>query len=346
MSQNRIRYYDFLRCFAIILVIAVHSFSGAFADRNLSLLGIALRNLCNVAVPIFLALSGFFMASKQAESANYFFLLKKQIIRVWIPVVFYSLPLFVLDIMHGRTIVKSLTNLCICGYSVYYFVAVIIQCYLLLPLLNHLYSNKNHHYRVLILLTLIVSIIGWSVVTYVFTKQNITLPLILYAGGVWMWFCFFALGFYIGKENAYGSLKLWKISTLLTFILCIIESLFLIIPGQLNGLGQKPTTMLFSFCFIPLLLSERVKFFFESIQSRIFDFFAKIGFYSFGIYLIHCYILMFLKSYVRKYLQIFCEQNGFIQWMLLIVITLFVSFSILWICKRLFPRFTRLFLGV
>ena len=346
MHSDRIGYYDFLRGFAIILVVAVHSFSDSFADGNLPFGGIILRNFCNVAVPIFLALSGFFMASKRIGSTDYFPFFKKQIIRVWTPVIFCSLPLFALDLMHGRSIIKSIVSLCICGYSVYYFVAVIIQCYLFLPLLNYLYNKGIDRYRIFIFSTLIISIIGWSVFTYGFTKQNVSLPTILYAGGFWMWLCFFTFGFYIGKGKACNSIKLWGIFAFLTFVLCNVESILLIIPGQLNGLGQKPTTMLFSFCVIPLLLSEEIKYIFEKNLSTYFNFFVKMGFFSFGIYLIHFYVLIFVKHSEKKYLQFFAEYNSFIQWIILIVVTLLISFSILWISKRLFPRFTRLFLGV
>lgn len=346
MVKDRIVYYDFLRCFAIVLVIAVHSFSQSFPEGGVTVSALAIRNLCNIAVPIFLALSGFFMAQKNFNSDNYFPFIKKQLIRVWFPVLFCSLPLLVLDFLHGHDLFYYLINFFFCGYSVYYFVAVIIQCYLLLPFLNWVYKRSNKGYIALMIFTLLLAVFCWAVKSYLLPYYGINLPLLLYAGGFWMWSVFFVLGFYLGKRKCNISTKMLILFTLFSFVLCCVESLYLNASSSLDGVGQKPSTMLFSFFVIPILLSEQVKNFFESIHSRIFDFLVKIGFYSFGIYLTHCYILMFLKSVVKKYLQIFCEQNGFIQWILLIVVTLLVSFSILWICKRLFPRFTRLFLGV
>ena len=346
MVKGRIVYYDFLRSFAIILVIVVHSFSASFSDGVISISALAIRNLCNIAVPIFLALSGFFMAQKNLDSGNYFPFIKKQLIRVWLPVLFCSLPLLFLDILHGRHLFYCLINFFFCGYSVYYFVAVIIQCYLLIPCLNWVNKRFNNGYKVLLVFTLFLCVLSWTLKTYVLPYYGIKLPLILYAGGFWMWSVFFVLGFYLGKNKCNIPAKMLILFALFSFALCCVESLYLNAPSSLEGVGQKPSPMLFSFFVILILLSEQVKIFFEKIHSRIFDFLVKIGFYSFGIYLIHCYILMFVKFSVKKCLQMFSEQNSFIQWTCLIIATLFISFSILRICKRLFPRFTRLFLGV
>ena len=350
MVKDRIVYYDFLRCFAIILVITVHSFSMSFPEGVVSISSIAIRNLCNIAVPVFLALSGFFMAKKNLDSNNYFPFIKKQLIRVWLPVLFCSLPLLVLDILHGQHLFYCLMNFFFCGYSVYYFVAVIIQCYFLLPFINWIYKRSNKSYIALLIFTLLLAVSGWAVKSYLLPYYGINLPLLLYAGGFWMWSVFFVLGFYLGKRKCNISTKMLILFSLFSFTLCSVESMYLNVSGDLNGFGQKPSTMLFSFFVILILLSEQVKNCFEKIHSSFFDFLVKIlvkiGFYSFGIYLIHCYILMFVKYGVKKYLQTFSGQNGFIQWAILILVALLISFLILWISKRLFPRFTRLFLGV
>lgn len=300
MVEGRIVYYDFLRCLAIILVIAVHSFPPSFHEGFASVSALAIRNLCNIAVPIFLALSGFFMAQKNLDSDNYFPFIKKQFIRVWLPVLFCSLPLFILDILHGRNFFYCLVRFCVCGYSVYYFVAVIIQCYLMLPFLNWVYKRSNKGYIALTVLALFLAILGWGGKSYVLSHYCLKLPLILYAGGFWMWSVFFVLGFYLGRRKCNISTQMLILFALFSFALCCVESLYLNAPSCLDGVGQKPSTMLFSFFVILILLSEQVKFFFEKIHSRIFDFLVKIGFYSFGIYLVHCYILKFAKFSVKK----------------------------------------------
>ena len=58
--NKRIEYYEFLRGIAILMVIAIHTYiSGNFASVE-GTISIISRQTLNCAVPIFLALSGFF----------------------------------------------------------------------------------------------------------------------------------------------------------------------------------------------------------------------------------------------------------------------------------------------
>lgn len=104
--KERIVYFDFLRGVAIILVIGIHTFileeTEAFADIK-----ILLRQLLNCAVPLFLAISGFFLSNKVCTDGNYWLFLKHQIPKIYIPCLIWSLPLFILDIIHGANFLKS-----------------------------------------------------------------------------------------------------------------------------------------------------------------------------------------------------------------------------------------------
>ena len=65
MAKQRIPYFDFLRGAAILMVVAIHTFDGSLAfDSPASCAAIAVRQLLNCAVPVFLAVSGFFLSRK------------------------------------------------------------------------------------------------------------------------------------------------------------------------------------------------------------------------------------------------------------------------------------------
>lgn len=65
MAKQRIPYFDFLRGAAILMVVAIHTFDGGLAfDSSASCAAIAVRQLLNCAVPVFLAVSGFFLSRK------------------------------------------------------------------------------------------------------------------------------------------------------------------------------------------------------------------------------------------------------------------------------------------
>lgn len=139
MSKQHIAYFDFLRGVAIMMVVGIHTFPKCSWDNAGDYFQIALRQLLNCAVPIFLALSAFFLAKKSFhnfEDIRSFW--KKQIPKVYIPCLIWSIPLYLLAVKNGNNPMIETIKLLICGFSIYYFIALIIQCYLLLPLLTQI----------------------------------------------------------------------------------------------------------------------------------------------------------------------------------------------------------------
>ena len=67
MTKQRDTYFDFLRGIAIIMVIGIHTYVDGLMHFNLFL-----RQFLNCAVPIFLAVSGYFIGRKSfEEKASY-----------------------------------------------------------------------------------------------------------------------------------------------------------------------------------------------------------------------------------------------------------------------------------
>lgn len=128
----RLTYFDFLRGISILMVVSIHTF-----NNSTDLMDVTLRNIMNCAVPIFLAISGYFLG-KKLGTITYKDLLLKQIPKVYIPCLVFSIPLLGLSLLGGKSIIYSLLNFFLCGFSVYYFVALIIQYYTLLPLLTNI----------------------------------------------------------------------------------------------------------------------------------------------------------------------------------------------------------------
>lgn len=129
MSQ-RIEYYDFLRGIAIIMVVGIHSFVPYPIDTTLGCTSAIIRQILNCAVPIFLALSGLFCGKKLLDKKDSrFHFWKKQIPKVYIPALIWSLPYFILNLSQanggGYLPVKQIVVLFMCGFSIYYFIALI-----------------------------------------------------------------------------------------------------------------------------------------------------------------------------------------------------------------------------
>ena len=135
--KERIAYFDFLRGLAIMMVVGIHTYT--LGKDN-----IVVRQLLNTAVPLFIAISGYFLSQKKMENKDdYFSFLKKQLPKVYLPVLVWSLPLYALALYSGRSILWQTVLLFGCGLSIYYFVAFIMQCYIVLPLINHCISNNK-----------------------------------------------------------------------------------------------------------------------------------------------------------------------------------------------------------
>lgn len=117
------------------------------------------------------------------------------------------------------------------------------------------------------------------------------------------------------------------------------ESLLLNEPGTLSGFGQKASAMVFSFSTLVVLFSEKCRGVYEKYFDGILNLLMiKLGRYSFGIYLIHCFLISRVDSLLKF--------HGTPKWVLLTLSVLLGSFLILFLAKGIFPKFSRLFLGV
>ena len=135
--NNRINYFDFLRGIAILMVIGIHTFVYRQFDSLEHVFEISIRESFNFAVPLFLTISGFFIGRKYFnKSEKYLLLLKKQLIRVYLPALLWSMPMVILYIIKGHDIGLSLVKgMALMSFDPYYFVILIMQFYVLTPIL-------------------------------------------------------------------------------------------------------------------------------------------------------------------------------------------------------------------
>ena len=102
MSQ-RIEYYDFLRGIAIIMVVGIHTFVSYPIDTTIGCTSAIVRQILNCAVPIFLVLSGLFCGKKLLDNKEKRLgFWKKQIPKVYIPALIWSLPYFILNLSQAN----------------------------------------------------------------------------------------------------------------------------------------------------------------------------------------------------------------------------------------------------
>ena len=323
--KERVAYFDFLRGLAIMMVVGIHTYTLG-EDSTL------VRQLLNTAVPLFIAISGYFLSLKKMENKNdYRSFLKKQLPKVYLPVLVWSLPLYALALYSGSSIIKQTILLLICGLSIYYFVAFIMQCYVVLPVINNYISGNK---RRVVIVSCLISFAWIAGVMYMNTIQGKGIPLILYAGPLPCWLMFFVLGVMIGhKPERNYSIILPMVIAVLGFILSVIETDYLL-DHYGKGVGIKPSSFIYSAGMIFLMFSNKV----ENLIRRtgaIYRFIIWIGSLSFGIYLVHCYFISF-----------FVKRLPIDSWLLQWSLALFLTVVFILILRKLLPTKYHKYLGI
>lgn len=326
MTTRRIEYFDFLRGIAIIMVVGIHTFAAKSVDTAGGFMDGAVRQLLNCAVPVFLALSGLFCARKSLDSWQMRLAFwKKQIPKVYIPTLIWSLPYFALASMHkiggGQHVAAQIVTLVVCGYSIYYFIALIIQYYILLPILQR-YS------KLMLICSAITSVVSILLITYLMTIRGISLPLIVYAGPFTTWFIFFMMGVYFSiHQPRYTA---WQAFTVIVIglILQIIE-MYQLNTTYGGGFGIKLSSYIYSIGVVMLVLLPQVKENYRS--SRLARLIAYISSISFGIYLTHCFAIQLTRSIIN--IDSWC-----LTWLITLLIT---ALGIIVARKMLSERFNR-----
>ncbi|MCI6113537.1 MAG: acyltransferase [Rikenellaceae bacterium] len=323
--MKRNTYFDFLRGLAIMMVVGIHTYT-------LGKDSTVVRQLLNTAVPLFIAISGYCLSQKRMENKDdYLFFLKKKFSKVYLPVLVWSLPLYAIALYSGSSIIKQTILLLSCGLSIYYFVAFIMQCYVVLPVINNYISGNK---RRVVIVSCLISFAWIAGVMYMNTIQGKGIPLILYAGPLPCWLMFFVLGVMIGhKPERNYSIILPMVIAVLGFILSVIETDYLL-DHYGKGVGIKPSSFIYSAGMIFLMFSNKV----ENLIRRtgaIYRFIIWIGSLSFGIYLVHCYFISF-----------FVKRLPIDSWLLQWSLALFLTVVFILILRKLLPTKYHKYLGI
>lgn len=333
MHKERDSYYESLRGIAILMVIAIHTFPVSDFDSLASWISISFRQLLNCAVPIFLAISGYFLAKKgEMSRTQYLSFLQKQIPRVYIPALIWSLPLFALYVWaNGCNLVgftKQLILMLICAYSVYYFIILIIQFYILSPVLLKLSQSLTG-----LFIASISSFACVVIINYILPSGGIYPPLVAYAGPFPVWIIFFIVGMYLSRRQRNYSLFIPIIGGGIALLLSVVEARYIhYLYG--GGYGYKASAFLFSFFIILMLFHPKMSQLFNKLPI-VTRYLPVLGKYSFALYLVHCYIIKFFLVHIK-----------IDYWFINFAIVTIISLLLIVISKIILPRSVWGYVGI
>ena len=158
------------------------------------------------------------------------------------------------------------------------------------------------------------------------------LPLIVYAGPFTTWLVFFYVGVILSKSERTYNIRRYFCLLPVSVIAMMVEAYLLDMNGQ-NGAGLKPTAYIFSLLMILILFSKQVQELYNE-NNTLNQIISYIGRISFGVYLIHCIVLMILSHIINTNVWV-------VRWFLAATI----SILIIMISRRFMPERVNKYIG-
>ena len=309
MTLNKnIPYFDFLKGLAIIFVVGAHTVPKYDLTDISNIIPIILKDFCRCAVPLFLAISAYFMAQKNFSTKDKTIgFWRRYIPPIYIPCLIWAIAPCLASYLDWGGELYHLHLLLRCNW--YYFGILIIQFYLLLPFIAN---------RVTIRWVIIAGIVTFccNVAIYHFQLADF----IFSYGPFPAWILYYVIGIWIAKYKPVYSIKWPLIATIISLTLDCVDSL--VNFGWREYLLKIHTLPL---CVILTLFSKQAQQLYNS--NLITNPLARLGKMSFGIYLIHYYIL-------RHLIWTMPTDSWSIKWS----ITILLSIAVILCIKLIVPR--------
>lgn len=161
--------------------------------------------------------------------------------------------------------------------------------------------------------------------------MGVNLSLLVYAGPFTLWIIFFFMGVYFSAHNRDYKIQYPILMVLIGLMLQIAEYAYWS-NLEVSALGIKLSSFIFSAGVIWLLFCRKIEDSYS--ENLIFKIVRKIGEVSFGIYLLHCYLIWGVD-------QVFSGIGWIEKWVLVLTLTMVVIFSV----KAVIPKFSIKYFG-
>lgn len=265
---------DYLKVVLAFFIVCLHG--GFFYNINEQLGYLLVNGLFRIAVPIFFIINGFFFY--KITSLGYLKIWLKRIFILYIIWTAIYLPIMIYALTPLQVTVRIFTGY----FMLWYLVAMMLAGIML-------YLLKKYSDSFLLFLSLLLLIIGYTIQT-VGNMHIVNGPLdnflnwgTLYCNFLFFGFPFLTTGYLIRKRNIIINKRKGIFLGLFFFIILLIES-------YLNYKNSKETVdILLSLFFLCPVIFLLIK------QTYIQGSAKNIANFSTGIFLIHAYVLFFLR---------------------------------------------------
>jgi surface polysaccharide O-acyltransferase-like enzyme len=340
MQKDRDLSFDVFRGVAIIAVVAIHTMTvfkwghSKIGVWNPLSVVTYYRQSLNFAVPVFVFISGYWASTKPIESlVDYRIFLTRKLSRVLIPYFFWSFILLGYETVRAHSIDwQQITFKLLTGRAthIYYFIAVISQLYIITPLLQYL--NRKRYGVILVLIFTMINLLFAYLLRLYF---NYWIP---FSSAFYSWVIFYEIGLLAHSfEN-----KVFITEKIRYFILPVALACLLLSGLETSIISSKYYDRFFAIAPLKLssiLYSICIIIAFLHIKRHLIyrpKFLAALGYYSFGIYLIHMAVLNPVADIVQKSSTIYSFQP--LCHLLVVLITISICFVLIDVARKLFPK--------
>lgn len=315
-AKARIYYLDILRVLSILAVITIHvTATSVSVVRNMDTFHWWFVNMLNSfsrsAVPIFFMISGALLLGNQKNENNKEFL-KKRLPRIGIPFLVWSIIYCVLKhyviepdypgiLSFGKTMVKEILQDGV--YHHLWFVYVMLAMYLIIPFVNKMIKNASKEDLLFFLIMWFFVTVAYTTfqgVYYIRAKQYFYIKFLdipFYSG----YLGFFILGYYLKNQEFSKKMRCIIYAAGGTAMLAAPVLTYLITRGKdvLNELfyGNFSITTFFSAVAVFVLFKNVA--WEEKINKRLMRLITSMSEATFGIYLIHLLVQIYLDRCVE-----------------------------------------------
>ncbi|MBE6515169.1 MAG: acyltransferase [Methanocorpusculum parvum] len=285
---------DYLRCFAILAVIAIHTAAALTRVENPTEFCVVSlwQDISSFAVPLFICISGFVLYLSYNPNAKRTFY-KKRYQRIIPPYLIFTIIYLIANIFK-EYVISGIFQIPSAGVIVnaflfatsnehMWFFLIIIELYLFYPIFSAVYQKLKIHKIdwILLLLAFIVQM-AWNMMSgglfvfvngsAVYLSNKVFLCMIFY----------FILGMYLSEHYSVVCQILYQVkSVILLGSISIVTAIFAFVTPQVLPDGFFAIV----YCVSAILLLFSVSRHLVKISDR--NIFVTVGLYSFGIYLIH-----------------------------------------------------------
>jgi len=346
MASNKQRFVelDFIRGIAMIIVIIIHTviFVTLSKQGNLIVEQNSIPHILDIGIPLFFIVSGTVLALNYVPPFPYIRFILKRGTRILIPYLIISsiFILFLITIIHRPVVPMNIPIWLLTGTttSPYWYIVVIMQLYLLYPVIVKFMKKADERKKKSVICALfavqVLYLYGWWAYSDLLTSSTILAS--IYKRIIFDGLFFFVIGVFIGLNFDKWAQRTERVRF---SIICLVFMALAVLDFLWNvnfmKVGEQDAVSIMSgligesivviMCIIAFIFFFKLSHLMMIRKGHLFRGIASVGEYSFGIYLVFMMFVIYFSEMVFDKNTIVSDVLIFPAFFLSVLICSFVT---------------------